>query len=66
MDELYNENRYKLYAKRGLLQAHLEMIEIAIQQHNRHFEDTVNLRDPDFRLLDTSLFHRIFHEVDGI
>lgn len=35
MEELLNENRYKLYAMRGVLQAHLEIVEVAIQQHNR-------------------------------
>lgn len=66
MHELYNDTRYKLYAKRGALQAHLEMIEIAIQQHNRHFEDDANLLEPRVRVDDAEAFDRYFREIDGI
>ena len=66
MDELYNDNRYKLYAKRGALLAHLEMIEIAIQQHNRHFGDTANLCEPHLRVSDAGAFERHYREIDGI
>ena len=66
MHELYNDTRYKLYAKRGALQAHLEMIEIAIQQHNQHLEDDANLLEARVRVDDASLFHRYFREIEGI
>jgi hypothetical protein len=66
MHELYNDTRYKLYAKRGALQAHLEMIETAIQQHNRHFEDSANLLEPRVRVDDAEAFDRHFREIDGI
>jgi len=66
MQQLLNETRYKLYAKRGVLQAHLEMIEIAIQQHNRYFEDTANHCEPTFRVSDTETFELFLREIDGI
>ena len=66
MQQLLNETRYKLYAKRGALQAHLEMIEIAIQQHNRHFDDTANLCEQTFRVSDEGTFALFLREIDGI
>ena len=66
MQELLNDIRYKLYAKRGAIQAHLEIIEIAIQQHNRHFEDTTNLCEHTFRVSDEQAFDRYLREIDGI
>jgi hypothetical protein len=64
VEELLNENRYKLYAKRGVLQAHLEMIEIAIHQHNRHFEETANLREHGFKQSDEETFKRFLNEIE--
>ncbi len=66
MQQLLNETRYKLYTKRGALQAHLEMIEIAIQQHNRHFDDTANLCEPTIRVSDAETFALFLREIDGI
>jgi hypothetical protein len=66
MQEILNDTRYKLYEKRGLLQAHLEMVEIAIQQHNRHFEDTANLCEHQFRVSDAETFDRYLREIDGV
>jgi hypothetical protein len=65
MQELLNDTRYKLYAKRGVLQAHLEMIEIAIQQHNRHFEDTTNLCEHTFRVSDSEAFARFLSDIEA-
>lgn len=66
MHELYNDTRYKLYAKRGALQARLEMIDIAIQQHNRYFEDDANLLEARVRVDDAEAFDRHYREIDGI
>ena len=64
--ELLNDIRFKLHARRGVLQAHLEMIEIAIQQHNRYFEDTANLVEHEFRVAEEQAFDRYLCEIDGI
>ena len=64
MEELLNENRYKLYAKRGVLQAHLETIEAAIQQHDRHIQEIVNLREIGFRQSDQETFQRFLRDID--
>lgn len=59
------EDRYKLYAKRAVLQAHLEIIESAIQQHNRYFDDHWNLREPMFRKKEDELFERYMNDLEG-
>ncbi len=66
MQELLNDTRYKLYAKRGVLQAHLEIIEIAIQQHNRHFDDTAKLCEHQFRVSDAETFELFLREIEGV
>jgi hypothetical protein len=63
MEQLMNETRYELYKRRGILQAHLEIVETAIQQHNRHFEDNVNLCNRDFRNSDTATFERSLRDI---
>jgi hypothetical protein len=66
MEELINENRYKLHLKRALLQAHLEIIDSAIDQHNRFVEDIMNLREPSFRRTDANQFDRYLRQVEDL
>lgn len=63
MEQLMNETRYELYKRRAVLQAHLEIVESAIQQHNRHFDDNVNLCLRDFRNSDTATFERCLRDI---
>jgi hypothetical protein len=64
MEEKINETRYKLYLKRALIQAHLEVVDDAIQQHNRFLGDIDHCYTP-FRSTDEELYDKYLRMIEG-
>jgi hypothetical protein len=63
MEDIINETRYDLYVKRALIQAHLEIIDTAIEQHNRFIQDT-DLCYTAFRNNDLNLFDKYMRAIE--
>jgi hypothetical protein len=62
--EEYMENRYHLYQKRAAVQAYLEALDYAIDQHNDRVRD-YNLTHEPFRKIDEKIFEKYFVEAGG-
>ena len=64
MEEIINETRYKLHLKRAIIQAHLEVLDDAIQQHNRFVGD-IDLCYTAFRSSDEGLYEKYLRKIEG-
>jgi hypothetical protein len=65
VEDVVNQCRYKLYLKRAVMKAHLEVIEEAIRQHNRYVEE-VNLNNDRFRHADEVMYRKFLSVVEDV